>query len=332
MLDEERWTQVVEHAVRAPSIHNTQPWLFTARGDRLDVRRDPARAVAAVDPTGRQQVVSCGIAAEFAAVALAGLGYDAAVEVLPDPGDPELLATVRVTGAREVTPGDTALAEAIAARHTDRSPFRAEPLPAGLLDRIESEIGRGGIWLKPITEAEEEATIAVLLDQAEQLEQRDPAYLAELRAWTRTDPAATDGVPVTAVPDDRAARATNFVVRDFTSGDPRAAPAAAPTPADDDPPPAVERPAVVLLGTATDDRAAWVRAGIALGRLLLRITEAGLAASPLTQVLDQSWARSRLIQRLDLIGAPQMLLRLGRPTGPAVASGRRPVTEVLQLG
>jgi hypothetical protein len=74
-----------------------------------------------------------------------------------------------------------------------------------------------------------------------------------------------------------------------------------------------------------------VRAGIALSRLLLRITAAGLAASPLTQVLDQSWARTRLSRRLGLGGAPQMLLRLGRPSGPAVATGRRPVSEVLQL-
>jgi hypothetical protein len=330
MLNDALWTQVVEQAVRAPSIHNTQRWSFTARGNQLDVRLDPARALPAIDPTGRQQVVSCGVAVEFAVVALAALGHDAEVDVLPDRGDEQLLATVRLTGTREATADDTALAEAIAARHTDRSPFREEPLPAELFDRLQSEIGRDGIWLQLIARAEEEAAVAVLLDQAEQSEQRDPAYLAELRAWTRTDPAAPDGVPVAALPHGD--RATNFVVRDFTSGDPGPAPAPASAPADDDPPPAVERPAVVLLGTATDDRAAWVRAGRALGRLLLRITAAGLAASPLTQVLDQSWARTRLSHRLSLGGAPQMLLRLGRPTGPAVVSGRRPVTEVLRRG
>jgi hypothetical protein len=327
MLDHPQWSQVVAQAVRAPSIHNTQPWSFTADGDSLDVRRDPSRALPAVDPTGRQQVVSCSVAAEFALVALTALGHATAVEVLPDPGDPDLLVTVRVTGRREVSAGDTALAAAITARHTDRSPFHEEPLPAGLLDRLRSEIGRDGIWLQPIGGAEEEAAVAVLLDRAERAEQQDPAYLAELRAWTRTDPTAADGVPVAALPQGE--RATNFVVRDFTGGQPQTAPAR--TPADDDPPPPVERPAVVLLGTATDDRAAWVRAGMALGRLLLRITDAGLAASPLTQVLDQSWARARLSSRLGLVGHPQMLLRLGRPTGPAAPSGRRPVTEVLQL-
>ena len=69
-MDEQGWTTVVAAATRAPSIHNTQPWRFTASGDRLDLHRDRDRALPVLDPTGRQQVISCGVAAEFAAVAL----------------------------------------------------------------------------------------------------------------------------------------------------------------------------------------------------------------------------------------------------------------------
>ena len=91
------------------------------------------------------------------------------------------------------------------------------------------------------------------------------------------------------------------------------------------------RPTVLLLGTMADDRTGWLWAGQALGRLLLRITAAGLVASPLTQALDQSWARSRLTRQLSLVGYPQMLLRVGYPAGDAPTSGRRPVAEVLTL-
>jgi hypothetical protein len=94
----------------------------------------------------------------------------------------------------------------------------------------------------------------------------------------------------------------------------------------------VERPDVLLLGTMGDDRAAWLQAGVALGRLLLRVTAAGLAASPLTQALDQPWGRNRLSHRLSLVGHPQMMLRIGHPAGEVVASGRRPVAEVLRVG
>jgi hypothetical protein len=332
MLDAGQWAQVVERAVRAPSIHNTQPWLFTASGDRLDVRLDPARALPAIDPTRRQQVVSCGVAVHFAVVALAALGFAADVTWAPDPADPDHLATVRVSGGHEPSAEDRELAEAIARRHTDRSPFLAQPVPPELVDRLQAEIGRDGVWLKPVSREDEEAATVFLLDRAEQLEQSDPAYLAELRAWTRTDPAAPDGVPVTALPaGDRARRPSNWLIRDFVA-DPAAPPPPAPVAAADDPPPAVERPAVLLLGTMTDDRAGWLQAGEALGRLLLRVTVAGLAASPLTQALDQPWARNRLSHRLSLVGHPQMLLRIGHPAGEAVVSGRRPVAEVLRVG
>jgi hypothetical protein len=92
----------------------------------------------------------------------------------------------------------------------------------------------------------------------------------------------------------------------------------------------VERPAVLLLGTMNDDRTAWLSAGRALGRLLLRITDAGLVASPLTQALDWPATRAQLRTRLSLVGHPQMLLRLGYPATPGAATGRRPVAEVLR--
>ena len=48
---------------------------------------------------------------------------------------------------------------------------------------------------------------------------------------------------------------------------------------------------------------------------------------------DGRRGRSRERQHaLGMLGHPQMLLRLGYPAGDAVASGRRPVAEVLQLG
>lgn len=147
----------------------------------------------------------------------------------------------------------------------------------------------------------------------------------------RTDPGAVDGVPVEAVPaEDPHARPSNWLIRDFVVGSRQHSdflPAGDP----EAPPPEVERPAVVLMGTDEDDRDDWLEAGRALARVLLVLTVEGLAASPLTQALDWPSTRSRLQSRLSLVGHPQMLLRVGFPPElPAGAvSGRRPVGEVL---
>ena len=94
----------------------------------------------------------------------------------------------------------------------------------------------------------------------------------------------------------------------------------------------MERPTVVLLGTENDDRRAWLLAGRALGRLLLRATTEGVAASQLTQALDWPVTRTRMRSRLSLVGYPQMLLRMGYPSERGSArSGRRPIGEVLHF-
>lgn len=331
-MDQQQWARVVGAATKAPSIHNTQPWRFTATADQLDVFFDPARALPVLDPSSRQQVISCGVAIEFTVVALAAAGRLSEVELLPDAADRDHLATLRLIGPIEATDLDRELAAAIDQRHTVRDPFQPRDVPAQFLDRLQAEAGAFGTWFKPVTRSEEEVATVFLIDRAEEMEQGDPAYRAELQSWLRTDPAAVDGVPVDAVPSgDPHQRPSNWTIRDFVVGSrPQGA---VPTHDPEAPPPEVERPTVVLMGTDGDDRYDWLQAGRALGRVLLLATSAGIAASPLTQALDWPATRSRLRFRLSLIGHPQMLLRMGySQEGPPVAtSGRRPVDEVLTV-
>lgn len=332
-MDVPDWAQVVAAATRAPSIHNTQPWRFVARGDALEVHLDRERALPVLDPTGRQQIISCGVAVELALVALRGAGHEARAESLPDPADPDHLATVRAGAPGQPPAGNRALVEAITDRHTVRAPFQPRSVPAEVVDRLRAESEALGVWLKPITESEEEVATVFLISRAEEMERDDPAYLEELQRWMRTDPSAVDGVPLEAVPsEDPASRPSNWLIRDFVAGT-REQQLFRRAGQPDAPPPAVERPTVILLGTNSDDRPAWLAAGRALGRVLLTATAAGLAASPLTQALDWPATRTRLRTRLSLVGYPQMMLRMGYPTPETtvVTSGRRPVAEVLRV-
>lgn len=335
-MEEQDWAQIVAAATRAPSIHNTQPWRFVAAPDRLDVYLDRERALPVLDPTGRQQVISCGSAVEFAAVALAAAGLVAEVDLLPEDADPDHLAGLRVTGRRDASAEDRALAAAIDRRHTVRAAFESRAVPEDLLDRLQREASVHGTWFKPITRSEEEVATVFLLSRAEEMEQGDPAYVAELQTWMRTDPGAVDGVPVEAVPsEDPRTRPSNWLIRDFVVGrrEPHERDPFLESADPDAPPPDVERPTVVLMGTEGDDRCAWLLAGRALGRVLLLATAAGVAASPLTQALDWPATRTRLQARLSLVGHPQMLLRMGyAPETPGQAvSGRRPVADVLRF-
>jgi hypothetical protein len=329
-VDQRQWTEIVTAATRAPSIHNTQPWLFASHPDRLEVYTDPERALTVLDPSGRQRVISCGVAVEFAAVAARADGHGVTVEELPDVDNRDHLATLRVTEPGHPTEDDRRLAAAIERRHTQRGAFLPRAVPSDVVDRLQTEAGEFGVWVKHISESEEEVATVFLISRAEEIEQGEPAYREELERWLRTDPAAVDGVPIEAVPSaDPATRPSNWLIRDFVVGS--RPETRTPESVDPDaPPPPVERPTVLLLGTQNDDRFAWLAAGRALGRLLLSATDAGLAASPLTQALDWAATRGQLRMRLSLVGHPQMLLRLGYAATPGAASGRRPVDEVLR--
>ena len=62
-------------AIRAPSVHNIQPWQWRVGVDSLHLYADPTRHLVHTDPDGRDLMVSCGAALHHCAVALAALGW-----------------------------------------------------------------------------------------------------------------------------------------------------------------------------------------------------------------------------------------------------------------
>ena len=131
-----------------------------------------------------------------------------------------------------------------------------------------------------------------------------------------------EGLPSGALPEHGAGRGSALTLRDFEpehgNGVARADP------------PTAEHPLLLLLSTDGDRPEDWARAGAALARVLLTATAAGLVANPQTQVLEVPGLRSSLTAELGLVGYPQMLLRVGYPTGPgSPPAGRRPLADVM---
>jgi hypothetical protein len=44
----------------APSLHDSQPWLFQIGDDRVDVYADRTRQLEVLDPAGRELLISVG--------------------------------------------------------------------------------------------------------------------------------------------------------------------------------------------------------------------------------------------------------------------------------
>lgn len=304
-------------AVRAPSVHNSQPWHFSLdASSALLVHADRRRQLAGQDPEGRELAISCGAAAGHARTALRAAGHAGRVSVRPDPYDADLLARVEVTGPCVPTEEERRRGAAVPLRRTDRTRFSPEPVDEALVDEVRAAAEADGAWVR-VLGPDDTVELAVLMAAADAQQREDPAVQEDLLRWTRDDPRSADGVPADQHPFDGSAVA----LRDFGAHREHQPPSSEPPPA--------ERPVLMVIGTAGDGPVDWVRVGVALSDVLLAATARGLVASPLTQVLEVPALRARLATAIGVLGRPQMVLRMGWPQGMgSPPTGRRQVEVV----
>jgi nitroreductase len=88
----------VQAAVAAPSIHNSQPWLFRIRADGIDVYADWRRRLEVIDPSGRELMISVGAAVFNVRVAMYRRARVPVLRLWPERSEPDLVARV-VAGA-----------------------------------------------------------------------------------------------------------------------------------------------------------------------------------------------------------------------------------------
>jgi nitroreductase len=315
-------TWAAEVAVRAPSIFNTQPWRWRVAGDVLELWADRTRQLTATDPDGRMLTLSCGAALHHALTALAAGGDRTRVDLVPDAEQPDLLARVRVIGGSVVTDSKQQLRfAAIGRRRTDRRAFGGAPVPQETLERLGQAAEENGAHLLVLGD-DGVTDLAVAVSHAADSEVDDPEYRAELDRWAYRPRFSGDGVPPATVPPTGGRRVP---LRDFHLHD---RPDGSTVDGERD-----EAARFAILWGEGDGVVDWLRAGQALSAVLLEATVAGLAASPLSDVVEVAPARHLLGRALAGLGHPYLVLRFGTadPRAPE-ASPRRPTDAVIEPG
>ena len=307
-------------ATLAPSVHNTQPWHFELSSSGLDLFADNFRQLQVLDPLGRQLTISCGCALMNARASVASQGYTAHVDRLPDDTRSHWLAHLDVTPTvhGQIDPL-LALDRFVELRQTNRRRFSDDEVPAEVISSLLDAADAEGALLVAIRSDTDRTAVATLSQRADELENANPAYRAEMRAWTTDDQHRLDGVPSRAVPRVTGRSDDDIPIRDFDTRGDGWLPAETRS---------SRNQCLLLLGTAGDSRGSWLQAGEALERVLLDVTRHGFAASPLTQVIEVPATRQALRTELGLSMYPHVLLRVGRaPLTPA--SSRRRLVDVL---
>jgi nitroreductase len=308
--------RAVDAAILAPSVHNTQPWLFRLDDTTIEVHADTGRRLPATDPDGKALRLSVGAATFNIRTAIAVQGWRTHTDLLPDPTRPDLIARIIVGEQHMPSPADQGLFAAIPRRHSNRRPFLDAAVPLEVRARLIDAARTENAWLELIVGHEARYLITELTRTADDVLMRDLAYLAELASWSRPEGDALDGPPQ---PNGgSAAHAIDLLARRDFGGPPGHPPV-----------PRFEvEPLLAVLGAYGDSPRHDLIAGQALQRVLLTATSSGLVTSLASQAMDVPHIREQLRLGLRRPGPPQMVLHIGYGPG-GHSPPRRTVAEVL---
>lgn len=308
--------RLVELACLAPSVHNTQPWLWHYDGTQLTLRADLRRRLPAADPHGRNLTISCGAALHHLQFAARALGWETVVETLPADDTAPVLARVLVgrSTPHTVVPEDVAL---LRSRCTDRRRFTAWPVPADRLEDLARLAGAWGVAAHPVTGDSARIRLELIANQALTHLETEPRRVQEQDHWVQRT--GSEGIPLELLPDDPDPLQARSRFQPGLLEDTRLVIHGG------------ER--VVALGGVTDDVAGWLRTGQGMSALWLEAARAGMSVIPMSQPIEVESTRQRIAREvLDGAFEPHLLLRvgwqaIGRRELPRTP--RRPLDDVL---
>lgn len=317
----EKLLHLLEYAALAPSGHNSQPWRFQVFEDRIELYADRNRQLPIVDPQGREMTISCGAALFHLRVAMTYFGYADKTQLLPNPADPDHLATVQL--GEPVTPTETQalLFHAILKRHTNRLRFSDNPIPEMVIHALQQAATQEGAWLEAVQEEEPRQALSQLIAKADREQLADSRYRAELSDWVRSDSEAyEDGIPghSLGVPG-LISYLGPFFIRTFDTGALVSA---------RDRQLALGSALLLVLGTEGDTPLDWLKAGQALAHVLLLATAEGLSASFLNPPVEEPELRPQVNELTGKHGFSQMIMRMGY-AGEVEPTPRRTVSELV---
>jgi hypothetical protein len=257
-------------------------------------------------------------------IAIRHYGYQDIVEILPEPGNTDFLARVRLGSKRPATWHEHQLFQAIRARHTNRTCFENRPLPTDLLSGLKEAARREDALLRPVTEEIERSVVIDLIVQGDLIQGQDKEFREELAEWMQPNGSPRrDGIPGYAMGmNNLVSYLAPLAVRTLDVSHSRAT---------QDSRLAGTAPILVVLETESDTPRDWLAAGQALARVLLRARSENVWASFFNQPIEVEELKPQLCRALGLRCTPQILLRLGYCTADTEVkpTPRRAAHEVL---
>ena len=305
---------LLRYAILAPSVKNSQPWVFSVQDNRIHLIADLDRGQPVADPTRRELFISMGCALENLLVAAEHFGFRHGVSYFPEPEQVELVATVLFApGGVPSHARAGATLSSIVRRHNDNGVFRPVAVPDQLRLRLMACCVEPDLRVYLTDDRHFRSWVDALTSEADRVDFANPAFRQELGYWI--------GQGVFGAPP-LMARLGKMAVSRLDLGEPVA---------EQDHAIIESAPLLGLLCAEGDGHLVHVRTGQLFERLWLTATAMGVAIHPMSQTMRRPKLRKAVAELLPTAGwTPQHLFRVGYSSRDEDQhTPRRPVEDVL---
>lgn len=293
---------MVEQATKAPSGHNTQPWLFKINNSNIEIRPNLDKSLPIVDFDNRELFISLGCATENLCIAASHKGYNTEISI----GEGGIII-VALNKQPDINPDP--LFEQIVVRQTNRSVYNGNTVPADTIELLKAVAIEPGIKLHIYkSDTPEFDTIANYIYRGNTIQMQNKAFKDELRNWMRYNKKhqneTNDGLSYAVF---GAPNLPKWIVKPIMSnvvnekvqnkGDRKKLESASH---------------LVLFTTQKNSIMEWVNMGRTLERFLLKSTEMGIAHSYFNQPNELRELSVQMAEALSITDEhPMILIRLG---------------------
>lgn len=311
---------MIEQAIKAPSGHNTQPWLFKINPDSIEIHPDYSKSLPVVDFDNRELFISLGCAAENLCLAASYKGYK-----------PDLYLSnrniIQINLFKDKSLEKPSLFTQIKERQTNRSVYDGRRIPEDVVNKLKSIDMESGVSLNFYENGSTDyTTITDFVTEGNRLQMNNKDFTDELKSWMRYNKADQDsrndglsyavfGAPnipyfiaklVMSLAINSSSQIKNDLKKILSSSH------------------------FALFTAQENEQKTWVSLGRTLQRFLLKSTELGISHAYLNQPNEIKELSVKMGEAIQANGFTSILLRIGYGRKAAYSKRKRIEDVVIQ--
>lgn len=298
--------KLIELAARAPSGHNSQPWKFKVTEDEIEVYPDYDYKLPVVDPSHRELYISLGCVSENICVAAPSFGYVANRSICTDTGG-EYSIKVELKKVKSVT--EDSVVKTIRERQSNRNEYSGEKIEEEEIDQLKSVELEENINIHFYEKYSKEFnTIENYILQGNEIQMNDAKFKDELISWIRFNETHVDktnnGLSYKVMGSPSMPKFIGkMIVKSFLTPDKQNK---------SDKEKIKSSSHFVLLSSKGNTANEWISLGLSLERVLLKLTELGVANAYLNPPCEIESLSNELRSSLQIGNEyPAIIMRIG---------------------